>query len=118
MIIPLLDTLIDRALAEDLYGGDVTSEAVVPSTVKATARALAKQPLVVAGGDAFARVFYRMDPGVRVERLVADGTHVDAGTALFTIDGTARALLAAERTALNFMQRLCGIATLTARFVA
>jgi len=118
MISPLLDALIDRALAEDLGAGDVTSEAVVPSTVKATARATATQPLVVAGGDAFARVFYRVDPGVRVERLVADGAHVEAGAALFTIDGTARALLAAERTALNFIQRLSGIATLTARFVA
>ncbi len=118
MISPLLDALIDRTLAEDLGAGDVTSEAVVPSTTKATARAVAQQPLVVAGGDAFARVFYRVDPGVRVERFVADGTRVEAGTALFAIDGTARALLAAERTALNFVQRLCGIATLAARFVA
>jgi nicotinate-nucleotide pyrophosphorylase (carboxylating) len=118
MISPLLDALIDRALAEDLSGGDVTSDAVVPSTLKATARAVATQPLVLAGGDAFARVFYRVDPGVRVERFVADGTRVEAGTALFAIDGSARALLAAERTALNFIQRLSGIATLAARFVA
>jgi nicotinate-nucleotide pyrophosphorylase (carboxylating) len=118
MISPLLDALIDRTLAEDLGSGDVTSEAVVPSATKAPARAVATQPLVLAGGDAFARVFYRLDPGVRVERLVADVTHVEAGTALFTIDGSARALLAAERTALNFVQRLSGVATLAARFVA
>ncbi|HTQ04457.1 MAG TPA: carboxylating nicotinate-nucleotide diphosphorylase [Polyangiaceae bacterium] len=118
MISPLLDALIDRALAEDLGAGDVTSEAVVPSTTKAAARAVATQPLVLAGGDAFARVFYRVDAGARVERLIADGTRVEPGTALFAIDGTARGLLAAERTALNFIQRASGIATLTARFVA
>jgi nicotinate-nucleotide pyrophosphorylase (carboxylating) len=118
MIAPLADAMIDRALAEDLAAGDVTSEAVVPSTLKATARAVATQPLVLAGGDVFARVFYRVDPGVRVERLVDDGAHVAAGTALFVIEGLARSLLAAERTALNFVQRASGIATLTARFVA
>jgi nicotinate-nucleotide pyrophosphorylase (carboxylating) len=118
MLSPLLDAIIDRALAEDLGAGDVTSEALVPETTRAVARAVAKQPLVAAGADAFARVFYRVDPGVRVESLVADGSSVAAGTALWVVEGRARALLAAERTALNFAQRLCGIATLTARFVA
>jgi nicotinate-nucleotide pyrophosphorylase (carboxylating) len=118
MISPLADAMIDRALAEDLGAGDVTSEAVVPAGTRATARAIAKQPLVLAGGDVFARVFYRVDPGVRVERLVADGTRVEPDTALFVVDGPARSLLAAERTALNFVQRSSGIATLTARFVA
>jgi nicotinate-nucleotide pyrophosphorylase (carboxylating) len=118
MISPLADAMIDRALAEDLGAGDVTTEAVVPSTAKATARALAKQALVLAGGDVFARVFYRVDPGVRVERLVDDGSRVEPDTALFVIEGSARSLLAAERTALNFVQRASGIATLTARFVA
>lgn len=118
MIAPLADAMIDRALAEDLAAGDVTSEAIVPSTLKATARAIAKQPLVLAGGDVFARVFYRVDAGVRVERLVDDGAHVESGTPLFIIEGPARSLLAAERTALNFVQRSAGIATLTARFVA
>ncbi len=118
MISPLLDMLVDRALAEDLAAGDVTSEAVVPSTTRASARAVAKQALVLAGGDAFARVFYRVDTGVRVERFVNDGTRVEAGTVLFAVDGPARSLLAAERTALNFVQRTSGIATLTARFVA
>jgi nicotinate-nucleotide pyrophosphorylase (carboxylating) len=118
MISPLIDALVDRALAEDLGAGDVTSEAVVPNTTKATARAVAKQALVLAGGDVFARVFYRVEAGVRVERLVADGERVEAGTELFVVDGPARSLLAAERTALNFIQRASGIATLTARFVA
>lgn len=118
MISPLADAMIDRALAEDLGAGDVTSEAVVPSTLRATARAVATQALVLAGGDVFGRVFYRVDPGVRVERFVDDGTRVEAGTALFAVEGSARSLLAAERTALNFVQRASGIATLTARFVA
>lgn len=118
MLPPLLDALVDRALAEDLGSGDVTSEALVPAETRAVARAVAKQPLVVAGGDVFARVFYRVDAGVRVERLVDDGASVPAGTVLWLVEGRARALLAGERTALNFAQRLCGIATLTARFVA
>jgi nicotinate-nucleotide pyrophosphorylase (carboxylating) len=96
----------------------VTSEALVPVEARAVARAVAKAPLVACGADVFARVFYRIDAGVRVERLVEDGTAVAAGQALWQVEGRARALLAAERTALNFAQRLSGIATLTARFVA
>jgi len=118
MLSPLLDALIDRALAEDLAAGDVTSEAIVPAEARAVARAVARAPLVAAGADAFARTFYRVDPGVRVERLVDDGTSVAAETRLWVAEGRARSLLAAERTALNFAQRLSGIATLTARFVA
>src|SRR6185369_16881465 len=105
-------------LAEDLGAGDVTSEALVSIETRAVARAVAKQPLVAAGAEVFARVFYRVDAGVRVERLVEDGASVAAGTPLWVVEGRARTLLAAERTALNFAQRLCGIATLTARFVA
>ena len=118
MLPPLLDAIIDRALAEDLGSGDVTSEAVVGSETRAVARAVAKQPLVSAGAEVFARVFYRVDAGVRVERLVEDGVSVATGAVLWVAEGRARTLLAAERTALNFAQRLCGIATLTARFVA
>jgi nicotinate-nucleotide pyrophosphorylase (carboxylating) len=118
MLSPLLDAIIDLAFAEDLAAGDATSEAIVPVDTRAVARAIAKSPLVVAGGDAFARVFYRVDAAVRVERLVEDGRHVQPGTALWVVEGSARSLLAAERTALNFAQRLSGIATLTARYVA
>jgi nicotinate-nucleotide pyrophosphorylase (carboxylating) len=118
MLPPLLDAIIDRALAEDLGSGDVTSEALVSSETRAVARAVAKEPLVAAGAEVFARVFYRVDAGVRVERLVEDGASVAAGIPLWIAEGRARTLLAAERTALNFAQRLCGIATLTARFVA
>ena len=113
-----IDEVIERALAEDLANGDVTSEAVIDPAARGVARALAKEPLVVCGGDVFARVFYRLDPGVRVERLIAEGARANPGDVLWIAEGSTRALLAAERTALNFAQRLSGIATLTARFVA
>jgi len=113
----LLDDLIDRALAEDAGGGDITSLATVSATARAVGRALAKASLVVAGGDVFARVFYRVDPGARVERLVAEGTAVAAGDVLWVVEGATRSLLMAERTALNFAQRLSGIASLTAEYV-
>ena len=113
----LLDDIIDRALAEDVSGGDITSLATVSATGRAVGRALAKTPLVVAGGDVFARVFYRVDPGVRVERLVAEGTAAAAGDALWAVEGATQSLLMAERTALNFAQRLSGIASLTAEYV-
>jgi len=108
----LLDPVIDRALEEDLAGGDLTSEACVPPELEARATALAKRPLVVCGGALFRRVFERVDPRTQTDLLVADGVLVAAGTALWVVRGYARALLAAERTALNFTQRLSGIATL------
>jgi nicotinate-nucleotide pyrophosphorylase (carboxylating) len=108
----LLDPVIDRALAEDLAGGDLTSEACVAEDLLATATALAKKPLVVCGGALFRRVFERVDPRTETELLVADGVLVPARTVIWRVRGNARALLAAERTALNFTQRLSGIATL------
>ncbi|HET7543849.1 MAG TPA: carboxylating nicotinate-nucleotide diphosphorylase [Polyangiaceae bacterium] len=113
----ILDQLIDRALTEDLAGGDLTTEATVGADHRALARAVAHSALVVCGGDAFARVFYRVDPGVRVERRVADGEHAKPGDVLWILEGATRSLLMAERTALNFAQRMSGIATLTRRFV-
>ncbi len=113
----LLDEIVRRALAEDLAGGDLTSEAVVLPDAIAVADAIAKSPLVACGADAFARSFYAVDPGVRVEQLVPDGTFVEPGRLLWRVEGRARSLLAAERTALNLAQRLSGTATLTRRFV-
>jgi nicotinate-nucleotide pyrophosphorylase (carboxylating) len=113
----LLDQLVDLALTEDLAGGDLTTEATVAPTERAIARAVAHSPLVVCGGDVFARVFYRVDPGVRVERRVADGERAKPDDVLWLVEGATRSLLMAERTALNFAQRMSGIATLTRRFV-
>ncbi len=113
----LLDDIVRRALAEDLSGGDLTAEAVIDENARAVADAVAKTPLVACGADVFARAFYAVDPGVRVEQLVRDGSAVDKGTVLWRVEGRTRSLLAAERTALNLAQRLSGTATLTRRFV-
>jgi len=114
---PLLNDLVERALEEDLAGGDVTTQAVVEEETRAVARAVARTPLVVCGTDLFARVFYTVDPGLRVERYLPDGARAAAGDALAAVEGAAGSILSAERVALNFIQRLCGIATLTRRFV-
>ncbi len=113
----LLDQLVDRALTEDLAGGDLTTEATVAVGDRAIARAVAHSPLIVCGGDVFARVFYRVDPGVRVERRVADGERAKPNDVLWIAEGATRSLLMAERTALNFAQRMSGTATLTRQFV-
>jgi nicotinate-nucleotide pyrophosphorylase (carboxylating) len=113
----LLNDVVDRALAEDLAGGDVTSAACVPAEERALAKAVAHTPLVVCGSAVFARSFYRVDPGLRVEERIADGERAKAGDVLWIVEGSARSILMAERTGLNFAQRLSGIATLTRRFV-
>ena len=116
-----LERLLGVALAEDLGSGDIadiTSETVIAEGVRARGRLVARSAGVLAGGAAFARVFARLDPAARVVRRLADGTHLAAGDVVIELEGRARALLAGERTALNLVQRLSGIATLTARFVA
>ena len=110
--------LVARALAEDVGTGDVTSRVVVDEHQRARGTLLAKAPLVVAGLDVCAEVFRQCEPDVVFEVRWGDGGHVDAGETLAVVTGRARALLTAERTALNLLQRLSGIATLTAAFVA
>jgi nicotinate-nucleotide pyrophosphorylase (carboxylating) len=114
----VIDDAVDRALAEDLAGGDVTTEATVEPTVRAIGRAVARSELVVAGGDVFARAFYRLDPGLRVESLLAEGALAKAGEVIWVVEGAAAPMLMAERTALNFAQRMSGIATQARRFVS
>ncbi len=109
---PSLD-LIELALREDLSLGDITSESTVPAGRQATATMLAKQDGVISGMETAQAVFSRVDPTVIFEALVADGDRVTRGTPLATITGNARSILAAERTALNLIQRLSGIATVT-----
>ena len=109
---------VRRALAEDIGGGDVTTLATVPVGARARAQLVAREPLVVAG-LAFAEAAFRLMPGRLVcQRHARDGQGVGAGVVLLSLRGRARSLLTAERVALNFLQRLSGIATLTARFVA
>ena len=105
------------ALAEDWGRGDATSAATIAAGQRARGTVLAKSDLVVAGLDVAAEVFRQSDPAVVFEVRWGDGSHVQAGEAVAVVAGDARALLAAERTALNFLQRLCGIATLTAKCV-
>ncbi len=114
---PSLD-LIDLALREDLAQGDITSEATVPADRRATAIMLAKQDGVISGIDTARTVFARVDPSVTFESLVSNGDRVTKGTELARISGNARSILAAERTALNLIQRLSGIATKTAEYAA
>ena len=110
--------IIRQALAEDIGRGDVTTEATIPAGVKATARIVAREAGIIAGLPLAERVFAALDPDVTFEAQVAEGDAVEAGATLARITGEARALLTAERTALNFLGRLSGIATLTARCVA
>lgn len=108
---------VEAALAEDLGSGDVTSLGAVPADARAVARLVAKEDGVLAGLDLFTTAFELRDPGARITRAVTDGDAVAAGQELVRVEGSARALLEAERTALNFIQRLSGTATLTRRFV-
>lgn len=109
--------LVRRALAEDLGWGDVTTESTVEEHQRAQGRLLVKQDCVIAGLDIAEEAFRQLDPGAAMVRHHDDGAWCPAGTLVAEVTGRARALLTAERTALNFMQRLSGIATLTRRFV-
>ena len=114
----LVDDIIRRALAEDAPWGDITSEAFLPASARATAVLAAREPGILSGIDVFARVFELVDPTTTIELLAEDGASFEAGTALARVDGPAHAVLRAERIALNLTQRMCGIATLTAQYVA
>jgi nicotinate-nucleotide pyrophosphorylase (carboxylating) len=109
--------LVRTALAEDHGGGDATSAATIAPAQRGRGTIVAKSDLVVAGIDVAAETFRQADPSSVFEVRWGDGSHVEAGETVAIVSGNARALLAAERTALNFLQRLCGIATLTSRFV-
>jgi nicotinate-nucleotide pyrophosphorylase (carboxylating) len=116
-ISPAIDAFLRAALAEDLGDGDVTTECTVPPESVLAGRFLAKAPGVAAGLVVAARTLTLVGPAVRVELAVADGQAVTPGTVLGTVLGPGRALLSGERTALNILQRMSGIATLTRRFV-
>jgi nicotinate-nucleotide pyrophosphorylase (carboxylating) len=112
-----LDQLVLRALAEDVGEADVTSQATVPDGIRAVATITQKAPGVVFGLDAAEATFMALDPDVSLERLGPEGEWSEPPAPVLRATGDARALLAAERTALNFLQHLSGIATLTARCV-
>jgi nicotinate-nucleotide pyrophosphorylase (carboxylating) len=112
-----LDQLVMRALAEDVGEADVTSQATVPEGARAVATITQKAPGVVYGLDAAEATFMALDPDVSLERLAPEGEWTEPPAPVLRATGDARALLGAERTALNFLQHLSGIATLTARCV-
>ena len=113
-----LDPLIDLAFEEDIGIGDITTEATVPPTQEGIGTLLAKSGGVVAGLPIAERVFAKLDETLSFRALVTDGDAVRAGTPIAEVQGSAKTILIGERTALNFLQRLSGIATLTAQFVA
>ena len=117
LLTPEIHDLIDRALQEDLGIGDATTAALVPPDLQATATLFAKQPGVLCGADVAAAVFRRVDPSLVVEQALRDGDFMERGSVALRVDGSAASLLMAERTAINFMQHLSGVATATATYV-
>jgi nicotinate-nucleotide pyrophosphorylase (carboxylating) len=113
-----LDRLIEQALLEDIHTGDITTLAVVPDKRPASARLIAKEPLVLAGLFVAERVFQRLNQQVRFKACYDEGATVAKGEILATVEGNASDLLMAERVSLNLLQRMCGVATLTSRYVA
>jgi len=108
-----MDSLLTRALREDVGSGDITTNACVPESVQIAGRFLSKEPGVLCGMDILRRVFMLLDGRIRIEAALVDGTRLTAGDTIAEISGPARAILTGERLALNLLQRLSGIATRT-----
>jgi nicotinate-nucleotide pyrophosphorylase (carboxylating) len=108
---------IAAALKEDIGQGDITTDFFVPETLHATGRITARENALIAGTGAVAEVFRQVDPSIDIQIIRRDGDEVAAGDIILEVHGLARSILKAERVALNFLQRLCGIATLTRQFV-
>jgi len=114
---PQVEQLIDQALAEDLGQGDVTTEALIPETQQSKASVMAKARGIIAGTEIAKQVFLKVDPKLEVDILIKDGAEVKLGDVIARIEGRTASILKAERVALNFLQRLSGIASETARYV-
>jgi nicotinate-nucleotide pyrophosphorylase (carboxylating) len=112
-----VQAFVERALMEDIGFCDLTSELVIPRHVTAEFALNARHPMVIAGIDVAAAVFHRYAPEAKVDLLVEDGAHAAKGAVLARVSGPARSLLSCERTALNILQHLSGIATLTSNYV-
>ena len=113
---PRIDTLIDLALEEDTAFGDVTSRSIFPNDHISQAKILAREAMVVCGLEVARRVFERVDPALKVDIKISDGDQVGTGSTVLVVEGPTISLLTAERTALNFLQRLSGIASQARRF--
>lgn len=112
-----MERLIDAALKEDIGAGDLTSLYFVPEERRTTGFIVAREEGVLSGGEVACRVFKKVDPKIEAELLVADGDRISEGAYIMKIEGPARSVLTAERTALNFMQRMSGVAKSTRRYV-
>jgi nicotinate-nucleotide pyrophosphorylase (carboxylating) len=112
-----IEEVIDRALAEDLGKGDVTTEALIPGDRRGTGFIVAKKAGILAGTGAAKQVFHRVDPELKVEILLEDGARIKPGSKVAKVSGSIVSILKAERVALNFLQRLSGIASETSRYV-
>ncbi len=112
MLPALFDRIVNLALEEDLSSGDLTTDACIPAEARTVAHAVSRKPVVACGGPVFAHVFARVDPALVVSARVAEGARVEANVALWTVRGRARSILMGERVALNFVQRMCGVATM------
>ncbi len=112
-----LTRVVAAALEEDAPWGDLTSEALIPADATATADLVAREPGVFSGGTVFTAAFALTDPDVTVDLHVGDGDAFETGDVLASVSGSARSILTAERVALNFIQRMSGIATVTAEYV-
>jgi len=113
-----LDSIVDLALAEDISHGDITSEALIPPDLTGKACVTAKETGVLAGVEIAGKVFLRIDPSLQFNILIRDGTRVKPGDMVATIRGRVISILKAERVALNFLQKLSGIASQTAKYIA
>ena len=108
-----MDELLRMALVEDIGSGDATTLSITPAALEGSAVVFGREPFVLSGSKPFRRVFELLDPQIRVKCLCTDGAWIESNVPVFSVEGNVRAILTGERTALNFVQRLCGIATLT-----
>ena len=113
----LIDELIDLAFAEDIGDGDATTLCCIPADEMGRQRLIVKEEGILAGVEIARRVFYKFDPELQMEVMIEDGAHVKPGDIAFVVTGKVRSLLQTERLMLNIMQRMSGIATMTARYV-
>jgi nicotinate-nucleotide pyrophosphorylase (carboxylating) len=113
-----IDQLIESALAEDIGEGDHTSLACIPANTKGKAQLLIKQEGIIAGLDIAAKVFNKVDPGLKINFLLTDGAYVHKGDVAFIVEGSSISILSSERVVLNFLQRMSGIATYTHHLVS
>ena len=117
MVSPQIQNIIKAALAEDIGTGDITTQATVSPESKGRAQAIAKDDFVVAGIDVFEQTFKCLDKNIKVKKMIKDGIRASRGDVIAEVAGSLSNILQAERVALNLLQRMCGIATLTSKYV-